>query len=66
METVIRGIVGVVAGLFVAGALLGTSLSAISNTSTYVGVNPGVVIIATILIPVLGCLSIALMFLPKD
>jgi hypothetical protein len=66
MMKIVRGIIGVVVGLFVAGALLGTSLTAISNADLYVGVNPAVVIVATVLIPILGCVAIALYFFPED
>jgi hypothetical protein len=58
-----RGVVDIIVGLFIAGILLPDALIYLSNSSAYVGVNPAVVVVATVLLPVLGIVAIAYVYL---
>ena len=57
-------IVTVAIGLFIAGVILPVALTAIAN-GNYTGVDSSVKTVVTVLLPVLGVIAIALIFLPR-
>jgi len=56
-------IVDICIGLFVAGILLPVALVYICNVTLYTGVNAPVMTVATILLPVLGVIGIAMLYM---
>lgn len=58
----ISRVISIVLALFVAGVLLPTALVAIAG-GNYTGVDPAVQTIATILLPVLAVIAIAMIFI---
>lgn len=58
----VNKIVAVSIGLFVAAIMMPVALITMANTTWY-GVDPAIVTVMTVLLPVLGAISIALIFL---
>jgi hypothetical protein len=59
---ILTKIIGVCLGLFVAAVLLPTALNTLANASM-TNVDPAVITIVQVLMPVLGVISIAMYFL---
>jgi hypothetical protein len=53
----------IIAVLFVAGVMLPQALIYLSNASAYSGVSPAVIVVCTVLLPVLGVISIAMLYI---
>lgn len=63
---IVEKIVGIAVGLFVAASIVPAALVSLAN-ATLTGVDPAVITIVTILLPILAVVSIALWFLrPGD
>jgi len=60
----ISRVITITIALFVAGILLPTALTQLAG-GNYTGVNPAVKTVATVLLPVLGVIAIALLFIKK-
>lgn len=58
-------IVGIIVALTVAGAMLPTAIVSLSNETAYTGANSTVITIATVVLPMLAIVGIALMVLRK-
>ena len=57
-------VIGIIIALFVAGVMLPVALTQIAK-GNYTGVDPAVKTITTVLLPVLGVISIIFVFLKK-
>jgi len=60
----IARVITIVIALFVAGVLLPTALTQLA-TGNYTGVNSAVKTVAQVLLPILGVIAIALLFIKK-
>lgn len=58
-------LVGIIVAITVAGAMLPTAIVSLSNSTAYTGADATVITIATVVLPMLVIVGIALMFLRK-
>lgn len=56
-------IVGIILALTVAGAMLPSTLVSLSNETAYSGADAGVITLATVVLPMIGVIAIALLVL---
>lgn len=59
------GIVMMIVGAYIAGILLPTAIVALSNATAYSGANSNVITIATVLLPIIIIIGLALRFLKR-
>ena len=57
-------VISIIMALFVAGILLPTALTSLAN-GNYTGVNSAVQTVATVLLPVLAVIAIAMIFISR-
>lgn len=58
-------IIGIIVALFIAGSMLPTAIVQVSNETAYSGADANVITIATVVLPLLAIVGIALMLFRK-